>query len=432
MTACLTACRVRRLDFAYIIITNLFHPLFLPLTQYRCGLSSNPTTLTAPSMALSDGSLSTSSMLPNQLCEWVLNPYNSTSSTGSSSSHVVVLEFLRSDLTGGKVEVYDGSSTSGTLLWRCSGCKVVPGPIVSTSDSLYVRFTSGGNSSSSSLGKGFLATYWTSRSDSWRNISSDTSLLEFPKAIVMDDIYSTNSTYSWKLSASSQTSRLTFYPRLQMTDSTGTFNNYITDGRPTSGSTFASPNAEGSHRTCGRFIGASRPYLSDKSSVRYLAQRSMENYLWSSSVNYKYLYDVTGSWDIHSTTTSATALLIPSSRCKYFIDLSYRLGVQITITTFEGGLSGQLLIYGGILGTDDLLYDSHAILTGDGKSSTLQTVVAPCGKATIVLVANSSYNFNTTIGVDYGFEISYEILPSETTTAATCSAYSKYYSLFFP
>jgi hypothetical protein len=181
---------------------------------YNCGFEANPATLTAPSNIVTNGG---GTMLPKQSCQWIINPYGyayppSTGAATGGVSRTIVLEFLSSAMAGGTVEVFDGTNSTGTLLWRCVGCNVVPRPIVSTSTALFVRFST--TASLAAKGKGFLAVYWTlaSAPTSWQQLTNGGGtpglVLEMPPGLVLNDRLA-NNTAAWHLPATTSASEVT-------------------------------------------------------------------------------------------------------------------------------------------------------------------------------------------------------------------------------
>ena len=133
--------------------------------------------------------------------------------------------------------VFDGTNSSGTLLWRCSGCQTVPRPIISISNTLYVSFLS--SKSGVPKGVGFKALYWELLSDTtvWQNRSGGV-ILEVPATLTFDTTPS-NSTPYWGLTATTMQSRLSFQPRYKNTDISEGLTDLVVDGR-VSGSAFES------------------------------------------------------------------------------------------------------------------------------------------------------------------------------------------------
>lgn len=275
-------------NFIHFVI---FFLLFFYI-QYHCGFLINPATLTAPSMILSDGSSSTSTMLANQLCEWVINPYayaylvktNLNSSEVASSSgkiinstiisgkiidgnskhhsdkininsltstkantvkttsnngiqRTLVLEFSSSNLMGATIAVYDGSNTQGRLLWQCNNCNVIPNPVISISNTLCVSYSSLSNPT----GTGFLGFYWEILEDTsvWQD-SSGGIILDIPNDIVITNSTG-NNTVMWYLPATTIPSNLTYQPRYFNNDISHRLDDLIVDGRVLeSGSVFSS------------------------------------------------------------------------------------------------------------------------------------------------------------------------------------------------
>ena len=99
--------------------------------------------MTSPAGSISDGPASYTS---NQNCQFTI-------STGSA----ITLSFTLFDTEAGYdfVKVYDGSSSSGSLLGTFSGSNI-PSAVTSTAD-MYVEFSADG----SVEGSGFVATYET-------------------------------------------------------------------------------------------------------------------------------------------------------------------------------------------------------------------------------------------------------------------------------
>ncbi len=134
---------------------------------FNCGALSIqlPDVLVAQSGFLIDGSLpgqhTNTTMRNNQNCEWLIQP--AVAGTVTLIFHRVSLKY------GSNVVVYDGSDTTGTVLWDSGqahyyggfqgGTEVVPPPLHSSSNALYVTYYSsslyGGDS------YGFYGEYYT-------------------------------------------------------------------------------------------------------------------------------------------------------------------------------------------------------------------------------------------------------------------------------
>ena len=99
-------------------------------------------------------------------------------STGGQRT--IFLEFVATNMVGGTIEVFDGTNSTGTLLWQCISCSILARPIVSTSSALFVRYTTttGGTTPK---GTGFTAAYWTvtKNVNDWRTKTNGTYSLLF-------------------------------------------------------------------------------------------------------------------------------------------------------------------------------------------------------------------------------------------------------------
>jgi hypothetical protein len=147
---------------------------------------------TADYGTVSDGS-GTSNYCNNSNCSWLIQPPNATS---------ITLNFTAFDLeqasTDGNsiydvVEVYDGTSTSATLIGKFTG-STIPQAITSSGGSMFIKFTS----DISDTFQGWTA-YYTSTQNSYCNSSSST--LTAPSGTFSDgsgvDKYANNSECSW-------------------------------------------------------------------------------------------------------------------------------------------------------------------------------------------------------------------------------------------
>lgn len=407
---------------------------------YHCGFVADPATLTAPSMVLTDGA---QSMLQGQSCQWIINPYgyafpaaDSTSGgagTGNTQGapRTVVLEFLVSSMSGGTIEVFDGANSTGTLLWRCAGCNVVPRPIVSTSTALFVRYTT--TSAKTSKGAGFLAVYWVvaKAASEWQNVkqTEETSgyMLEMPAGLGLTDNL-LNTTAAWHLPATTLLSEVSLSP--QYADTEATWNaalmDTVVDGRPPT-ATFESVDS-GTRSTCGVAAvrgtalrgGSPLPYLQGvsgtgdaKVSIQAAATQFNTAYL-TSTIAHKKLSSIKGT---SAATHDPTALFKAAMTCKYFIDAgpSSRWSINIKIASFQNTKTSpaRLLVYGGIYNYDNLLYDSG----WGGSTTTGVSVTAPCGKATMIVLSNGSIPD----AMNYGLDFTYQLNPLEDGT--TCYKY---------
>lgn len=119
--------------------------------NYHCyGSDRDEQVYSAISMMFSDGSPSKLPMYPNQICQWLIQP--KTSSTQS----LIVLEFLRNDMIGGVLEIYENKSS--IPLWTCIGCNIVPRRLISSSGYFLIKFKTFNNQDT--YGLGFQLFYW--------------------------------------------------------------------------------------------------------------------------------------------------------------------------------------------------------------------------------------------------------------------------------
>jgi hypothetical protein len=108
---------------------------FADMELYRCGSLAVPENLIANSMRISDGSKSTNNLRRGASCEWLITPIQ--------KGPIDLLFRWVSLKPGAKVIVYDSPDTTGYALWNSLGTyTVVPPPIISTGNSLYVTYTS--------------------------------------------------------------------------------------------------------------------------------------------------------------------------------------------------------------------------------------------------------------------------------------------------
>jgi hypothetical protein len=391
--------------------------------------------MTAPSMILSDGSTSAGPMALGLNCQWIIDPYvynfpSAASQTGGTGTgawtetaltqRTVVLEILKSSLIGGTLAVYDGRNASGTLLWKCTGCNVIPRPIVSKSSALFVTLST---VSAGAIGNGFRAVYWTMNqgSSAWRD-STTGLVLDVPPSYTQDDSTSNKTSY-WHLTATPAWSNIKLSPRYATSSSkfSNTLVDTIIDGRPT-GATFQSFVDSSRHSVCGIALPSGRsplgltvtPYLQTTSI--YSAPTQYAGSYLQSTIEQKTLLGVAGSSDT-TLPVSATSLN-PALVCKYIVDSGSRFGVIVSINYFANAVQngGRLRVYGGIYGSDALVYDSG--WTGSASGLSLK---GPCGKATIIVEVNKTASALT--AVNYELDMSYQLDPND--NGGGCSDYSK-------
>ena len=126
---------------------------FSDAPKYRCGHVREPAVLSAGSFVFGDGSAPQDAMAASMTCAWLVRP-----EPGVETPTAVSLAFYRVDLRGGRLRVYEGPSTNGTLLWDCTSCSEVPPILHARAQSLYVTL----ETASEPDGSGFEARYYAS------------------------------------------------------------------------------------------------------------------------------------------------------------------------------------------------------------------------------------------------------------------------------
>lgn len=406
----------------------------------HCGFQTNPGTLNAHSMIFSDGTHTNETIFDNQHCEWLISPLHDLTDAGtgagSTSGSYIVLELLRMDLRGGGIlEVYDGASTEGSLVWRCRYCTVVPKPFVLRSGNGYIRYRTDFAAYEGSLegpwanpnitGTGFKASYWTFNSSQLTHVMpEDTSLngsvLESPPGFTLP-AETFNYTRHWYLGTGEWTQRLRVHPRLGMESresdggSVGGFHSWQ-DGRLYSnpGDFQALANDGIGTQYCGTVFGnVSAVLLDDQSGIVMAATQHAGAYV-QSRVSGKSIYNLYGSWDL-SKETPTDAVTSPVDVCKYIVDSGSTQSLTIRVKRQQGLSESRLRVYTGLYGYDFTAYDSRGVGSGSGEAS----FRAYCGRATILLERNSSL-VGAGSTIDHGFEIEYEARKGDACAGEIC------------
>jgi hypothetical protein len=405
----------------------------------HCGFAELQGVLRAPSMVFTDGSSSLEDMYDNQYCEWLIQPNQLSSNITAKMETTIVLEFLESDLVGGNIEVYDGSTNSSALLWRCYSCDVIPPPIIGHTSTMLVIFST---SSAVSMGSGFKAVYWTisDNSNPWYDYRDGSKLvdtvLELPYNVEMSNSED-NTTASWLLLApTTSTSTLSYYPNIQQFSLSELRTSVALDGRPTSNSLFESHSVDTS--VCG-FLSSVLPANVQYPISGYLSQQASQysSRFIKSSIANKDVYKLEGSFDMAVTDgdDSVGSVITPAATCKYFIDSDSIYDKPVTVNfqqlqMFTDSTKARLSVYYGVNGYEELFIDTSGdprvtVHTNDGdkdirKALTVvpDTWIAPCGKATIIveyLVANGT--------IDMGFTMDY--VSKELDFGESCANYKE-------
>eukprot|EP00981_Chlorochromonas_danica_P013128 scaffold5903_cov165-Ochromonas_danica.AAC.3 len=119
---------------------------------FNCGSFTNPNNLLGDSLFISDGSASSDLMRRSASCSWLINPVSS--STVSLVMGWVSLKY------GSSVLVYDGASSSSTLLWNGQGGTTTVPPVITSSGSyLYIVYVS--DATAPVIYKGFYGSYYS-------------------------------------------------------------------------------------------------------------------------------------------------------------------------------------------------------------------------------------------------------------------------------
>lgn len=380
----------------------------------HCGFHVNPAILTAPSMIFTDGSSSSILMFSNEACTWHIIPNLLQVSSTVTKSFTIVLEFLECDMRGGQVAVYDGTSSNSNLLWQCIDCSSIPRTIISSTGRMRVDYFS---RSVRGPGTGFRAVYWTIVDNVWRSNSIGVEpqiMLELPLNFAMN-ADTNNQSSAIRLAVSTSSAILSFFPKYK------SINNMLrseaVDGRI--------DNMFESHatpiNTCGIIQNKGKNFIFNEE-IYSLPTQDTKTYLHSTASEKQLLY-VQGIYD-HTDFNSADTRFHAVDTCKYMLDGGSNQAIIFTINSLLTTVNGRLRIFGGVFGNDAVIYDSNkapVLTTGTLQGVTI--VVAPCGKALIVL---ESFATNDSTGsVDYSMNLNYKVMDGD--TGAVCDAYGKFH-----
>lgn len=526
--------------------------------NFHCGFAKNPAVINAASFVLSDGSARGETLYADQDCQWIIHPTLSNSSVLSTSTGVpidsnndfeklvVFLKLHACDLRGARMQIYDGTSADGILLWDCDNCQIEPPQMVSSTGTFFVKYLSYSSATRTSAGTGFKLYYWSaaipieewkrgvhtnltvgcSRS-STRSLSAASAcassaqvVLEQPAEFSFDETLPvvkqlSSSGKSWVLNYpepvlikssymlknklipavySRPVSVLSFWPSTTFQYSSSMpfarngaddFSRLIQSGRVGNEMTLNSELFTGNGRSldsqksyCGiwhtetpeidleRIIGYYDSHLHSLAQINnsiyprgpiLQAPESGFSYRPSQSGGDAGIYVAPpNSWRAGQENisirpdklfrmikhpgasvafaaddrTADSDVPYPSSLCKYAIDTSPPeppqlnnlnsggLPVTFNIRTVSCGpmSAKRLRIFGGLYGNDTLIYDSSSL-----SFRGVRSVVAPCGRAIILLDTNSN---SSTVEDACGFELEYEVDYSDV-LSRTCSKYSK-------
>lgn len=412
--------------------SNAFRPYSPPITtdsffdlayfstgeSYSCGLATNPGYLTGASMYFSDGSPQGFSMHLGERCSWVIRSKYAALAGGK-----IVLEISRNDLRGGaEMWVYDGSDDSAELLWHCRDCTELPHRLISSTSDLYVDFRSPpvsvANNKAVQIGTGFEAVYWSITDEFWRD-SSDPVLLLSPQNFEFssDVVFKPNETSSWQLSLSTDSATLSYFP--SYTYDITPFDVAHNDGRSLSTRRKLQP-PDSTVQICGILSGASSLSRIVTSTVSLASHQRSTSYVFSTDGVTK-LMSIVGDWigKTYDPTviTPSSNPIVPSRTCQYTLDSgASRQSISLKIDVFSAETTGRLRVIAGMYGWDDVILDINR------QSARKISLQIPCGKATIILDANTTSNYTSTL-VDYGFEMTYSLNKGD--SGKQCNKYSK-------
>lgn len=344
--------------------------------SYRCGIPTSPGMLTASSMYFADGSIKGEKMHIGDSCDWRIIDLFSD----DRDNNRIVLEFTLCDLRGAEIVVYDGVDSLSSEIWRCTDCNYIPRPIISSSNGLYVKYTSPTSVIQANNGYGFEAHYWTFKQQ--ENFPQFSYILESPinYTLSVDPQLQYNESSYWQLLATAEYAFLKFSPSYEIKSDTPMQNFH--DGRPSDIDQFKTINMSSS--ICGIVSSSNRGGIKlITPTFSYTPTQDSNRYISSSSGSKKQMA-FSGSPIDRSLMSHKQSYLVPSSFCSYQLTSGSTLSLSITIS-YSSLNNGIVKIFGGVNGNDAILFES----SGE-KTVKDFTVIAPCGKAFVVLSSNST------------------------------------------
>jgi hypothetical protein len=143
---------------------------------------------------------------------------------------------------------------------------------------------------------------------------------------------------------------------------------------------------------------------------------------------YQSISEIIGIETIKSNSQSAS-FFKAHSYCKYSIDSGSTKSIDIKIFKLFMSENSRLVIYGGIYGNDDVVFDSsvRTVSTKITENTNYKpvyynganyTLTAPCGKALIIIESNSSHN-------DIYNSIHFSYSANSADVGEVCQKYSK-------
>lgn len=171
-----------------------FHIIwYLDIDKYRCGSIFSVDALNFPSMVITDGSSTDKEMRTGENCQWLI-----TQPSGVKLILLMQWVLLKSS---SMVQVFDGSSPSGILIWDTTGgTTIVPPPLRSSDNSLFITYSSNSDISTPDF-KGFYGEYYSINKGS-AGIGSQGEILASSSALNIrppgdGESYMSSTNYTW-------------------------------------------------------------------------------------------------------------------------------------------------------------------------------------------------------------------------------------------
>ena len=388
----------------------------------HCGFNVNPGRLKSQSMVFTDGSAASESMYRGQSCQWIIQP--ELSLNNYQTDGLLVLELLLSDLRGGGLEIYKGTSQiADNLLWRCVECQTLPRLLISDEGSMFVRFWTT-SSSAATMGAGFKAVYWSTTAAveaEWTQFNkAEGKVLEAPLGIVIP-ANNDNETVAWHLGlgndldgiSAGEPGSIVYSPRIisSVSQSTTQTASKVRDGRSSSWPEFQA-TLTSTPLTCG-MLSSNHTTMLSKENFGIRAMQWAGAYITSRAIGVG-IHNSRGSFDT-TISNSVNAQVKPASVCKYILDTGSTQSISISGKHLVG--NSRLRIWGGKWGNDAVLYDSNNAAQYP-PSLLLNGVVAPCGRSLILLELNETLAISANHGLNLRF-----VANAEATEGNTCNLY---------
>lgn len=204
---------------------------------------------------------------------------------------------------------------------------------------------------------------------------------------------------------------------------------------------FGSASTSTQQTVCGSILNSGLNQLA-QGDVTYQSTQWLGRFLQSTS-EYKSTVAVQAAArdpTVDFVTQRDNSMFLVPSVCKYRLNSGSAQAIAIQIEDFTPGQNGHLLIYGGLNGSDALIYDSNAPrkYLANGKFAAIYengvlhqraSITAPCGRATIVLQVNSTAEVTGAGGtnvpyIDHGLRLLYNTVDGDSNQL--CASYCKF------